>query len=524
MKWGICSSRGAVVEPVPRATRPTSAPIKALPSPDVADAARVQPAARVHSAPHAPTRGAARGASAMVDAPGAARAAEVQACTRADLASPLDLARTAASPAPAPSAGAPPGVTVVAFGEALASKVASPFWQTRVEGLELFAQRVRGQPPTANAADAVDAGGVEDARGTSGAPLAAAALAACIEVLAPALADKLVPVYLAGLAGVRAVFLDAPLTVPLAELRDGLARLLPQLVVRAASQTHAAVRAETTALLRELARSSRVGAPVVLPALLAPVRGRSDRGIGGRLELVSGALDEFGLGDESGLRLDAVFRWAAPFADQGRSELLGHAKDGRSARGLALALLHRLYEADPAGTLALAARESVGGSDLVRRLQRDDDDVLREASVLTGLVGSRLAESRVLPPKAHRRAPTVRARAARRGVAGRGAAPSRHAPRALSARGRARPAAFFRAAQATFPDFELVTRSAKAGGLSATQLPQRPTLTPLDRTSHGSCAYGGALAHSAGRASSGTGADEPLLASPLVFEAAVAGG
>ncbi|KAG8460996.1 hypothetical protein KFE25_010747 [Diacronema lutheri] len=483
MKWGICSSRGAVVEPVPRATRPTSAPIKALPSPDVADAARVQPAARVHSAPHAPTRGAARGASAMVDAPGAARAAEVQACTRADLASPLDLARTAASPAPAPSAGAPPGVTVVAFGEALASKVASPFWQTRVEGLELFAQRVRGQPPTANAADAVDAGGVEDARGTSGAPLAAAALAACIEVLAPALADKLVPVYLAGLAGVRAVFLDAPLTVPLAELRDGLARLLPQLVVRAASQTHAAVRAETTALLRELARSSRVGAPVVLPALLAPVRGRSDRGIGGRLELVSGALDEFGLGDESGLRLDAVFRWAAPFADQGRSELLGHAKDGRSARGLALALLHRLYEADPAGTLALAARESVGGSDLVRRLQRDDDDVLREASVLTGLVGSRLAESRVLPPKAHRRAPT-----------------------------------------ATFPDFELVTRSAKAGGLSATQLPQRPTLTPLDRTSHGSCAYGGALAHSAGRASSGTGADEPLLASPLVFEAAVAGG
>jgi hypothetical protein len=273
-----------------------------------------------------------------------------------------------------------------AFGPALLDKAFSPIWQQRVEALELMQQRLAR-------AHASEPDGDEPSRSAAASKL----FDATVAILLPALADKLVPVCLAALAGVRQAFVETPAAVPDATLRAGLAALLPRLVQRAASQSSGVVKSQATLLLTALAHAPHLGAAAVLPGALAPIGAKAERTVGGRLELLATLVGEFGLGAHSGLFLTDTFEFAARYADTQRSELI--AKGGRSTRGLALALLSALQEHDSKATLALVRARR---PELERALAREGDDVLREAALLTGSVGSRLAEGRVLPPRAAR--------------------------------------------------------------------------------------------------------------------------
>ena len=205
-------------------------------------------------------------------------------------------------------------------------------WAQRVSGLEAVQKLVKRK---AAGTDEFLATG-QQADGASIEAERASLFRGCITVLARALQDKVVPVFLPALSLLADVF-SAEFLQPIASSplpHAAIAHFAHQLVFRAGSSNVRAREESSTALLA-LARCESVGCVTIAPWVLRPLsNSKSSNAVVGRLELIRRLVAEFGLGRSSGLEVQEVLTFTLPLCEvassNARESALGLVLDMRS--------------------------------------------------------------------------------------------------------------------------------------------------------------------------------------------------
>ena len=183
-------------------------------------------------------------------------------------------------------------------------------WAARVEGLEALSRLVKQRAGEGSLAT----GGLDSSAQDENGRLAL--FRACVTVMARALSDKVVPVYLPTLALLAEVYSSAFLA-PIATSklpRAGIGCFAHQLVFRAGS-SNVRAREESQGALLQLARCDAVGAESIFPLALKSVNAKSAHATQGRLELLRNLVGEFGMGAASGLQMSEVLNWLLPLCE-----------------------------------------------------------------------------------------------------------------------------------------------------------------------------------------------------------------
>lgn len=205
-------------------------------------------------------------------------------------------------------------------------------WAGRVQGLEALQGLVKR-----TAAEGAYATGEDAAEPAEGEPTRQALFRACVTVLARALQDKVVPVYLPALALLAEIYAPAflaPLGPESTLPRSAVALFAEKLVFRAGS-SNVRAQQETSGALLSLARCEMVGPAAVGPSALKPLsNSKSAHAAVGRLELLRTLVSEFGVGAAVGLELKPVLNFALLYVEGS-----GQVKDADKSRDAAVALV-----------------------------------------------------------------------------------------------------------------------------------------------------------------------------------------
>ena len=139
----------------------------------------------------------------------------------------------------------------------------------------------------------------------------------CITVLARALSDKVVPVYLPATALLADLF-SSDFLAPIrssALPRAAIAHFANTLVFRSGS-SNVRAREESSNALLHLARCESVGCATIAPYVTRPISNtRQAHAVIGRLELLRTLVAEFDLGSDSGLEISEVLTFALPLCE-----------------------------------------------------------------------------------------------------------------------------------------------------------------------------------------------------------------
>lgn len=342
MPWGLC--RRVDADEPGQHPRPGSAPVQAVKGKTKSKAKRVKSAPSRTASPERTERPSPSDPDLLGERGGPPEKPVADASTLANIASLL--------------------------GEAVKDSLVAESWQTRVDGIELLIARARQPVPNTDAYEV--------------------RMAAARGVLI-GLKDKLVPVYLAALHAVKEVLHGAGVDTR----RNVLDLLLPKLVERASSTSNNKARDQTRQLLVDLARDSADARRLIFTAVLSPASppppgAAAARSSVGRLGLVLLLSGTFGLDGVDGLPTRAVLDFALPYTS---SSFNGE-------KTAAFRLLRHAFEQN--GFLVTTILQAKA-PDLIKALERAENDLVREASVLTGDVGPRLVlpplHARKLPPK-----------------------------------------------------------------------------------------------------------------------------
>lgn len=207
-------------------------------------------------------------------------------------------------------------------------------WAGRVSGLEALQGLVRRT--AAEGAYASPTGGSEDTA-VDGEPSRQALFRACVTVLARALQDKVVPVYLPALTLLAEIY-SPPFLQPLgaeSQLPRSAVSLFAEKLVFRAGSSNVRAQQESAGALLQLARCDAVGPSAIGPAALKPLsNSKSAHAAVGRLELLRTLVTEFGVGKAVGLELRDVLSFALLYV-----EGAGQVKDADKSRDAAVALV-----------------------------------------------------------------------------------------------------------------------------------------------------------------------------------------